>query len=564
MNRDNSNNSNLPLKPNSLHPSSSHSSLPNPIHPTMDSSTARPPPVLSSYSSQRRYSAPTPVLLSHPDDNPGPWTRRSASWSRAEDERLAQLVHLEESNTPSSTPTKMWSRVASQLHGRTGKQCRERWLNQLKPGIRRGQWTDEEELVLRSAHEELGNKWVAIAQRLPGRTDNCVKNHWNSMLRKRQRREAAMRSAESAARNRPGPSRTANFPLSNILVPPEVNSDLARRASAMAEGGRLPQMPPTNFYDMVHATNPGTFDNLSRGADSSSHSLTSPITPQRNSKIQIANLVQPHRTKTASSSQPDILGVGFNNSSFGFDSHALGGDRNGGMIRNEGGLMGKPHTMLRPPIQTPSPGGFIFPDPSGMPPPTSDTTPLSHLTSGLLPFVRKDETHGTYGNGYLSTMSPVTTPVAGIGPSYPTLDQRMWNNNPFGLGEQHMSCRMNAGESSDMTNSADRTERSKSPAFRGYGEPKGSSRLGTVKSISKNGVRKGGNGASLAALAQVASSVPPSPLTPESRFSCTSRSTSPSPSSAQTGERVDGMPRRSDRRVVRQLGKGSGRDGKDR
>lgn len=94
----------------------------------------------------------------------------------------------------SATATKMWSRVAAQLNGRTGKQCRERWLNQLKPGIRRGAWTAEEERILHEVHAQLGNKWVAIAERLPGRTDNCVKNHWNSMLRKRQRREGASRA----------------------------------------------------------------------------------------------------------------------------------------------------------------------------------------------------------------------------------------------------------------------------------------------------------------------------------------------------------------------------------
>lgn len=92
--------------------------------------------------------------------------------------------------------SKTWSKIASQLPGRSGKQCRERWLNQLQPGIKKEAWNDEEERILHEAHGRLGNHWVAIAKLLEGRTDNCVKNHWNSMLRKRQRREkAARRSA---------------------------------------------------------------------------------------------------------------------------------------------------------------------------------------------------------------------------------------------------------------------------------------------------------------------------------------------------------------------------------
>lgn len=487
----------------------------------------------SPYATQRRFGPQTPALLSHPDDNPGPWTRRSASWSRAEDERLAQLVQIEEASAPTTTPTKMWSRVASQLTGRTGKQCRERWLNQLKPGIRRGQWTDEEELILHSAHAELGNKWVAIAQRLPGRTDNCVKNHWNSMLRKRQRREAALRSAEIAARNRIAPPRPPNLPIQASASTSEVNSDLARRASAMADTRNLPQMPTSNFYDMVHATNPGAFDGIQRGIADSSQAL-SPITPQRNSKIQIANLVQSHRSKSGEF-PADSLSV-----AFGSNASFLSGEQRpshlyGGSTEN---MMVKPNSILQPPLQLPTPptAGLIFPDPSCFP--AAAETPLSQISSGFAPpFGRKEESHAVYGAmPFVSTISPVTTPVAGIGPGYPSLDQRIWSN-PFGIGEQRNQLRTTTGESSSLTTCADRfgdkliEERVKPLNGR-------SKKLGTVKSIDKTPVRRGVSGTPLAALAQVASSVPPSPLTPESRFSSTSRSVSPSPSNKEFGSTV--------------------------
>ncbi|PKA63155.1 Myb-related protein 3R-1 [Apostasia shenzhenica] len=78
-----------------------------------------------------------------------------------------------------------WSTISNSLPGRIGKQCRERWYNHLKPEIKRDAWTSEEERVIIEAHMELGNKWTEIANRLPGRTDNSIKNYWHSSLKKK-------------------------------------------------------------------------------------------------------------------------------------------------------------------------------------------------------------------------------------------------------------------------------------------------------------------------------------------------------------------------------------------
>ncbi|CAD8117864.1 unnamed protein product [Paramecium sonneborni] len=102
---------------------------------------------------------------------------RKRPWSQDEDIKILELIQI---FGPSN-----WTQIAQQLQSRKGKQCRERWHNHLNPLIKRSPWNEDEEWILYLYHKIFRNKWSQIAKYINGRTDNSIKNHWNSGMKKK-------------------------------------------------------------------------------------------------------------------------------------------------------------------------------------------------------------------------------------------------------------------------------------------------------------------------------------------------------------------------------------------
>ncbi|KAJ0983640.1 hypothetical protein J5N97_011938 [Dioscorea zingiberensis] len=187
---------------------------------------------------------------------------------------------------------------------RCGKSCRLRWTNYLRPDIKRGRFSFEEEETIIQLHSILGNKWSAIAARLPGRTDNEIKNYWNTHIRKRLLRmgidpvthSPRLDLLDFSSLLAPSLYNPTQLDVSRLLgIEPLVNTELLRIATNLLTS----QCQSSNLVNQS-LQQPGSFSNPPQVQD---HPLTA-FQPQQ----QLQNSIVPDIPATCTTSNAPFFG----------------------------------------------------------------------------------------------------------------------------------------------------------------------------------------------------------------------------------------------------------------
>ncbi|XP_060195338.1 transcription factor MYB58-like [Lycium barbarum] len=140
---------------------------------------------------------------------------KKGPWTPAEDLKLISFIQKNGHGNWRALP-----KQAGLL--RCGKSCRLRWINYLRPDVKRGNFTPQEEETIIKLHLSIGNRWSKIASQLPGRTDNEIKNVWNTHLKKRIKKEEYCNMKNNSCVSSPSSFSSSS---TSIVQPPSIHQD---------------------------------------------------------------------------------------------------------------------------------------------------------------------------------------------------------------------------------------------------------------------------------------------------------------------------------------------------
>ncbi|PON62233.1 MYB transcription factor [Trema orientale] len=158
---------------------------------------------------------------------------KKGPWTTSEDAILVEYVRKHGEGN--------WNAVQKNSGlARCGKSCRLRWANHLRPNLKKGSFTPEEERIIIELHSKLGNKWARMASQLPGRTDNEIKNYWNTRMKRRQR---------------------AGLPLYPHDIPVQYQNDNNQRHSSSSSSSFSSQLLSPSHHHHHHHNHPPKLPN---------------------------------------------------------------------------------------------------------------------------------------------------------------------------------------------------------------------------------------------------------------------------------------------------------------
>ncbi|XP_028757135.1 transcription factor MYB46-like [Neltuma alba] len=157
---------------------------------------------------------------------------RKGLWSPEEDDKLMRYMR--------NNGRGCWSDVARNAGlQRCGKSCRLRWINYLRPDLKRGAFSPQEQQLIIHLHSLLGNRWSQIAARLPGRTDNEIKNFWNSAMKKRLKNSLGAKDFNMGGLVSAQYQHSFNVPMFNSSPSSSTVDRIPERRLQCASGGLL-------------------------------------------------------------------------------------------------------------------------------------------------------------------------------------------------------------------------------------------------------------------------------------------------------------------------------------